>query len=213
MHDRFASIDARASRVLTGGSSPQSSPVDALTDRGPKMFRGTFSGSRYVGAPPRRRSVTSRAAITDGAVLSRIARTTRNRDQASQATNSVVLHAVDDRAVAEVVLKPHPRLGHPRPVHPHPPQAVVPLDRGDRPAGGPLRAGVPERGQLLMGPVRAQLALRALDPLLQLGQELIDQLRPPPGPVRQGPSRGPRRSGRPYGARHRRGRRHPATTR
>ena len=47
--------------------------------------------ARYVGAPPRRRNVTSRAAITLGAVLSRIANTTRNRDHASHAQNNVVL--------------------------------------------------------------------------------------------------------------------------
>jgi|JI10StandDraft_1071094.scaffolds.fasta_scaffold41319_7 uncharacterized membrane protein YgcG len=51
----------------------------------------SLSVNTYVGAPPRRRSVTSRAAITDGVVLSRIARTTRNLHHANHATNSVVL--------------------------------------------------------------------------------------------------------------------------
>jgi hypothetical protein len=51
----------------------------------------SLSVNRYVGAPPRRRSVTSRAAITLGEVLSRIANTTRNRDHASHAQNNVVL--------------------------------------------------------------------------------------------------------------------------
>src|SRR5450756_1328218 len=46
--------------------------------------------SRYVGAPPLRRLVPSRAAITDGDVLSLIASTTRNRDHANHATNNVV---------------------------------------------------------------------------------------------------------------------------
>ena len=59
---------------------------------------GLLVVNRYVGAPPRRRSVTSRrrsvtsrAAITLGEVLSRIANTTRNRDHASHAQNNVVL--------------------------------------------------------------------------------------------------------------------------
>ena len=95
------------------------------------------------------------------------------------------LHPVDERAVAEVVLQPHPRLGHPRPVHPHPTQAVVTLHRGDRAPGRALRAGVPERDQLVVRDVGAQPTLGALDPLLELGQELIDQLRPRRGPVRQ----------------------------
>ena len=38
-----------------------------------------------------RRIVTSRAAITEGSVLSLIASTTRNRDHANHATNNVVL--------------------------------------------------------------------------------------------------------------------------
>ena len=71
-----------------------------------------------------------------------------------------------------------PGSAHPRPVHPHPPQAVVPLHRRDRPAGRALRTGVPQRDQLVVRDVRTQPALRALDPLLELRQVLIDQLRP-----------------------------------
>ena len=40
----------------------------------------SLSATRQVGAPRMRRSVTSRAAITNGAVFSRIASTTWNRD-------------------------------------------------------------------------------------------------------------------------------------
>ncbi len=51
----------------------------------------SLSVGTYVGAPPIRRIVTSRAAITDGDVLSLIASTTRNLDHANHATNNVVL--------------------------------------------------------------------------------------------------------------------------
>ena len=51
----------------------------------------SLSVNTYVGTPPRRRNVTSRAANTEGRVLSRIGNTTRNLDQASQATNKVAL--------------------------------------------------------------------------------------------------------------------------
>jgi hypothetical protein len=86
-------------------------------------------------------------------------------------------HPVDERAVPEVVLQPHPRLGHPRPVHPDPTQPVVPAHRGDRTTGGPLRTRIAEREQLLVRLVGADLPRRVLHPLLDLGQILIDQLR------------------------------------
>jgi hypothetical protein len=44
----------------------------------------------------------------------------------------------DPRAVAEVVLGPHARLGHPRPEHPPPARRPVRLDLGDRPPGSAL---------------------------------------------------------------------------
>jgi len=50
----------------------------------------SLSVKTYVGAPPNRRKVTSRAAITLGRVLSRIASTTCYLDHASHATNNVV---------------------------------------------------------------------------------------------------------------------------
>ena len=57
------------------------------------------------------------------------------------------------------------------------------LDLRDRPAGGALRTLVAHRKQLLVGHIGADLALRAFDPLLDLGQVLIGQLRPRRGPV------------------------------
>ena len=73
--------------------------------------------------------------------------------------------------------RPHPRLGHPRPVHPHPPGLELPPRRRDRPPGGPLRTGVAQREELLVGLVRADLPRRVLQPLLDLREEPVDQLR------------------------------------
>jgi len=84
------------------------------------------------------------------------------------------LHTVDDRPVAVVVLQPHPRLGDPGPVHPHMPCPIGLLDLRDRTAGRPLRTGVPQREQLLVGHIGTNLALGPFDPLLDLGQILID---------------------------------------
>ena len=52
------------------------------------------------------------------------------------------------------------------------------LTCGDRPPGRPLRPGEPHRHQLVVGDVGADLALRLLDPFLDLRQELVDQPRP-----------------------------------
>jgi hypothetical protein len=62
-------------------------------------------------------------------------------------------------------------------VHPNPAGPVRRLDLGDRAAGGPLRPGVAEREQLLVSPVGADLPLAAFDPLLELREVLVDQLR------------------------------------
>ena len=51
----------------------------------------SLSVNTYVGTPPIRRNVTSKAANTEGRVLSRSGSTTRNLDHATQATNSTVL--------------------------------------------------------------------------------------------------------------------------
>src|ERR1035437_9817058 len=87
----------------------------------------SLSVNRYVGAPPSLRSVTSRAAITLLAVLSRIANTPRNRDHAP---------------------------------------------------GRPPRPGVAQRAELVVGDLGADFAVGAVDPLLDLGQELVNQHRP-----------------------------------
>jgi hypothetical protein len=55
----------------------------------------------------------------------------------------------------------------------------------NRPAGRALRAGEPQRDQLVVRDIGAQPAARALDPLLELGPELIDQLRPRYRPITQ----------------------------
>jgi hypothetical protein len=52
------------------------------------------------------------------------------------------------------------------------------LHRRDRAAGGSLRAGETHRGKLVVHHVRADLAFRPVHPLLNLGQELVDQHRP-----------------------------------
>jgi hypothetical protein len=88
------------------------------------------------------------------------------------------LDAVDDRPVAVVVLQPHSRLGDPGPVHPDIPCPVGLLHRCDRAAGGALGAGVAHREELLVSLVGTDLAEGTFDPLLDLGQVLIDQLRP-----------------------------------
>ena len=88
------------------------------------------------------------------------------------------LHPGHQRTVTEVVLGPHARLGHPRPVHPHLASPVVLLHLRDRPPRRALRTLVAQRQQLAVCDVRADLAPRALDPLLNLGQERVDQLRP-----------------------------------
>lgn len=61
-------------RVLDGDARD---PVD-VTVR-------SLSVSAYVGLPPKRRSVSSRQAMTVGIVRSKVGMTTRNLDQASQA--------------------------------------------------------------------------------------------------------------------------------
>ena len=88
------------------------------------------------------------------------------------------LDSIDDGAVAVVVLQPHPRLGDPGSVDPHPPSTVGLLDLRDRSSGGAFRAGVAQSEQLFVGHVGADLAERTLDPLLDLGQVHVDQLRP-----------------------------------
>ena len=50
----------------------------------------SLSVNTYVGTPPIRRNVTSKAANTDDNVLSRRGSTTRKRDQATHATNRTV---------------------------------------------------------------------------------------------------------------------------
>jgi hypothetical protein len=64
-------------------------------------------------------------------------------------------------------------------VHPHPAQAVVLLHRRDRPPGRPLRPRETQRDELVVGDIGADFAIGAFDPLLDLGQELINQHRPP----------------------------------
>ena len=98
------------------------------------------------------------------------------------------LHLPDQRPVAEVVLRPHPRLGDVRPVHPPPPREVRPLDLGDRPPRGPLRPAIPHRGDRLVRHIGADLPLRPVDQLLQLGQERAGHPRPPRRPGRNRPA-------------------------
>ena len=87
-------------------------------------------------------------------------------------------HARHRRAVAEVVLHPHPRLGQPRPVHPGPPGPPVGPHLGHRPPGRARRPLIAQVDQLAVGDVGAQPAPGALHPLLQLGQERVDEHRP-----------------------------------
>lgn len=122
--------------------------------------------------------VTSRAANTDGRVLSRSGSTTRKRDQATHATNRAVFTPIDQRAVAVVVLEPHPRFSDPRAVHPAVPNPVGGLRVSDSAAGGAFRTGVAQPDQLGVDPVGADLALAAVDPFLDLVRIGIDQLRP-----------------------------------
>lgn len=57
------------------------------------------------------------------------------------------------------------------------PSPIRALDGGDRTAGGPLRTGIPQGEQLLVGHISTDLPEAVFDPLLDLGQVLIDQLR------------------------------------
>ena len=95
------------------------------------------------------------------------------------------LDTVDDRPVTVVVLQPHPRLGDPRPVHPPPARMPGRLQLSHRTPGGAFRAGVSQPRQLRMDPVGANLALGPVDPLLDLVQERVDQLRAALRPARQ----------------------------
>ena len=63
-------------------------------------------------------------------------------------------------------------------MHPDPAQAVVLLHRRHSPPGRTLRAGEADREQLVVGDVGTDLAKGAFDPLLDLGQKLVDQHRP-----------------------------------
>ncbi len=162
----------------------------------------SLSVSTYVGAPPSRRNVTSSAANTVGHRSCPGSRsTTRNRDHASHAQNSTVF--------TPSMTGPSPKsycnhipgsVTHGRCTRTRP-SAVVRLHRRDRPPGRALRPGEPQRDQLVVRDVGADLAVRALDPLLDLRQELIDQLRPRRGPVASTrPPHGRRRTGPPCGA-------------
>ena len=70
-------------------------------------------------------------------------------------------------------------------MHPDPFETVVRLHERDSPVGGALGPGKAQRDELVVGDVRADLALGPLDPLLDLGQKLIDQLGTGRGSIRQ----------------------------
>src|SRR3990172_2433331 len=81
----------------------------------------------------------------------------------------------DPRSSPPVELEPHPGLRDPWPAPPPVAGGVRLLGSSDRPSRRPLRALEPQREQLVVNDVGADLALRALDPLLDLGQEAVDQ--------------------------------------
>lgn len=94
------------------------------------------------------------------------------------------LAAADPGTLAPIELEPHAGLRDPRPVHPPVAGGVRLLGSSDRAAGRPLRALEAQRQELVVDDVGPDLALRALDPLLDLGQEAVDQPLPR-GPLGQ----------------------------
>ena len=123
------------------------------------------------------------------------------------------LDPAHQRAVPVVELEPHARLRHPRPVNAAPPGHIGLLGRRHRPARRALRAPIAHRHQLVMGHIGADLAVRRLHPLLQLGQERVDELVPPGRLTQRCPRPGPRHGGRRCDANSRPAHRHPGNCR
>jgi hypothetical protein len=96
-------------------------------------------------------------------------------------------HTIDDGPVAVVPLEPQPRLHHPRPVHPPVTRHERRSDLSCRATAGAFRAGKSHGNQLVVGNISADLALRRLHPLLELGEERVDQ----PGAADRHPRHGP----------------------
>jgi hypothetical protein len=88
-----------------------------------------------------------------------------------------------DRCSTPVELQPQPRLGDPRPILTTPPGLPRLLGFGDRAAGGPLVTGEPQPLQPLMHHIGPDRAVGPVHPLLDLGQERVDDLRPLNRPV------------------------------
>ena len=91
------------------------------------------------------------------------------------------LDAIHERAVAEVPLEPQPGLGYPGPVDAAMPRPPGCAHLGHRPPCGALRAGIAHGDQSVVGDVGAHLALGSFHPLLELGQERVDDTLPPDG--------------------------------
>ena len=87
--------------------------------------------------------------------------------------------AGDHRPVAIVPLQPQPRLRDPRPRPPPVLLAPPALGLRDRPPGRALRPLIPHRDQLRVRLISADPPARAIDQLLDLRRERVDQ-RPPP---------------------------------
>ncbi len=101
--------------------------------------------------------------------------TTRNRDRASQQQNSCVRRPPIRWAFTPVDLKLHSRLRAPRPITPSISVPPPDFDFSDGPARGAFIAVKTHSQQPFMHLVSPNLAFRALDQLLDLGQERIDQ--------------------------------------
>jgi len=88
------------------------------------------------------------------------------------------LPAADPGTLAPVELKPHAGLRDPRPEDPPMSGRICLLGSSDSPASRSLGAIEAECQQLVVDDVGADLAVAALDPLLDLGHVRIDQLAP-----------------------------------
>lgn len=84
----------------------------------------------------------------------------------------------NDRAVTEVVLKPHPGLRDPGTVDPAIPCGVASLNHRHCPATGTLRPLVTHGHELFVGNIGPDLAQAVLNPFLDLVEIVVDDLRP-----------------------------------
>ena len=82
--------------------------------------------------------------------------------------------APDLGARSPVPLGPHPGLDNPGPIHPPPARPQRRLHLRDRPTHRAIRAVVAEQLELLVAHIGADLAVGAVDPLLDLGEEHVE---------------------------------------